>query len=372
MSASGRVQLIGAEASYYTGKVRAYLRWKGIPFDEVLATADVYRQVIIPRTGTRFIPVLIGVDGEAIQDSTDIIDAVERQLPEPSVYPSTPVQRLVALLFEIYGDEWLVLPAMHYRWSFPENQEFLLREFGGTLHPEASDPEQRAHGVKASAPFSGALPLLGVTPQTAPAIEAWTTELFTQLCHHLARHPFLLGTRPSIGDFGLLGPLYAHLYRDPYPGRLMLEKAPRVARWVERMNAPVAGSGDFLPDDEVPETLCPILKRMFREHVPVMRDTARLLAVWVRENPGQQIPRVIGTHEVSIGGVTTERAVFPYTVWMLQRAVDHYAALTGRDRCRVDTYLREVGAPDALTGPLPVRVTRAANRLVVVPGAAPA
>jgi hypothetical protein len=34
--------LYGAEISYYTGKVRAFLQWKGLPFVEVPATGDVY------------------------------------------------------------------------------------------------------------------------------------------------------------------------------------------------------------------------------------------------------------------------------------------------------------------------------------------
>ena len=34
--------LYGAEVSYFTGKVRAYLRWAAIPFEEVLSTADVF------------------------------------------------------------------------------------------------------------------------------------------------------------------------------------------------------------------------------------------------------------------------------------------------------------------------------------------
>ena len=43
--------LYGAEVSYFTGKVRAYLRWADIPFEEVLSTADVYRQIIVPSVG---------------------------------------------------------------------------------------------------------------------------------------------------------------------------------------------------------------------------------------------------------------------------------------------------------------------------------
>jgi len=167
-----RLQLIGAEASYYTGKVRAYLRWKGLPFDEVPATAQVYREVILPRTGVAFIPVVLTAEGEALQDSTAIIDALEARVPEPSVYPRGPIQRLVALLLEIYADEWLVLPAMHYRWSFAENREFLMQEFGGTLHPEASVDGRRTHGERASEMSE---PPRGVGPQRRSACHTIVT-----------------------------------------------------------------------------------------------------------------------------------------------------------------------------------------------------
>jgi hypothetical protein len=79
------------------------------------------------------------------------------------VYPTTPLQRLVALLLEVYGDEWLVIAAMHYRWSFPENREFAHHEFGKVSEPEATPEQQRALGEQLSKPFAGALPPLGVT-----------------------------------------------------------------------------------------------------------------------------------------------------------------------------------------------------------------
>lgn len=43
--------LIGSEHSLYTGKLRAYLIRRGIPFVELTASAELYRQVILPRTG---------------------------------------------------------------------------------------------------------------------------------------------------------------------------------------------------------------------------------------------------------------------------------------------------------------------------------
>ncbi|ELR14562.1 glutathione Stransferase [Acanthamoeba castellanii str. Neff] len=235
--------LLGAEVSLYTGKVRAYLRYKRIPFTEVVASAEVYRTVIIPKTGVSYIPVLLTPDGEtAVQDTTDIIDFLERRFPTNPIYPATPCQRLVSLLFEVYADEWLVIPAMHYRWSFPENLDFIYREFGRTNLPDAS---ASAQGKKVAAKFAGSLPFLGVSDQTKAAIEEWFETFLGQLDAHFAQHAFLLGGRPTLGDFGLMGPLYAHISRDPYPGRLLRAKAPHVVQWLERMqfNHPPALAG---------------------------------------------------------------------------------------------------------------------------------
>ena len=107
--------LYGAEFSLYSGKARSYLRKKGIPFNEVISTLNVYKSFIIPRTGVRYIPVVQTPDDKVIQDTTVIIDELESRFSDYSVYPQTPKQKQVALLLELYGDEWLLIPAMHYR-----------------------------------------------------------------------------------------------------------------------------------------------------------------------------------------------------------------------------------------------------------------
>lgn len=362
-----RHQLIGAPVSLYTAKARAYLRFKRIAFDEVLATQEVYRRVIVPRTGVRYIPVLITDDDLAIQDTTDIIDQLELRYPEPSIYPESPAQRLVALLLEVYGDEWLVLPAMHFRWNIPENRAFALREFGATSAPEASLEEQLAIGEKLSVPFAGALPALGITERSAPAIELSYAQLLADLDRHFAALPFLLGTRPSLADFGLFGPLYAHLYRDPYSGRMLRQEAPQVAAWVERMLAPSDDQGSFLSDDRVPETLLPILRRMFNEQVPVLLKTVESIRVWADSNTdGRPLPRALGTHSYTLEGVEAQRAIFPYQVWMWQRPYDHVRGLRAAERAGVAALLdRLPGASEAFSLPIPRRVRRLDNKLVL-------
>lgn len=360
-----KYELIGAEISYYTGKVRAYFRYKGIPFEEITASAEVYAKTIIPKTGVRFIPVLITPEDEAIQDTTEIIDFLEKRFPESSVYPETPLQRLVALLFEIYGDEWMVIPAMHFRWTYDESARQLIQEFGEVSMPEATPEVQRRIGEQASTFFRKAPASLGVSEETIPAIEEWTFELLDQLNTHFSEHKYLLGTRPSIGDFGLMGPLYAHLYRDPVSGKIMRERAPEVCAWIEHMNNPDPKSGKFLSDDEVPETLRPILQRMFAEHVPVITDTAAQLKQWLAEyHDADEIKRTIGTHRFRIGGVHGTRRIYPYTLWMWQRAVDYYGSLKGQALESVNTWFENVDRDRALSAPLPARVKRVNNRLV--------
>ena len=121
-----------AEISYFSGKVRPALRQKGVVFVEHLPTPAAYREVILPRTGLAFIPIVVTPDDETWQDTSEILDALEARHPEPALYPPTQVQRAIAYLIELYADEFLVLPAMHYRWSFPEGVRKARGDFAAT------------------------------------------------------------------------------------------------------------------------------------------------------------------------------------------------------------------------------------------------
>ncbi len=317
------------------------MRWKGIPFNEVLSDANVYRDIILPRVGFPVIPVVVTPEDETLQDSTDIIDELERRFVEPSIYPTTPLQRLVALLLEVYGDEWLVIPAMHYRWHY--NREWAIQSFGEVNAPNASPEEQKVIGEKRAGPFANAAVLLGAEPQMHRAVETSYEALLSELDTHFANYDYLLGSRPSIGDFGLFGPLYAHQFRDPKSGEIMKRLAPNVVRWVERMNhPPTPKQGDFLDDDKIPDTLLPVLRRMMREQLPVLKDSTTKFKQWLAEHPGEDIPRVIGKHEFELEGERGQRIIRCYSLWMLQRARDTYKKLNQAERLQAQKLLDSV------------------------------
>lgn len=364
--------LYAGDHSLYSGKVRAYLRYKGVNWAERTASREVYKTIILPNVGAPIIPVLETAAGEYIQDSTDIIDFIEARVPQASVYPDTPVQRLVALLLELYGDEWLIIPAMHYRWSVLDQQrEFILSEFGKLSAPDASYEEQIAIGERTSRAFSGMVPALGITEHTIPGIEAAYLAFLDQLDQHLARYDFLLGSRPSIGDYGFMGPLYAHLGRDPVPLALMQSRAPHVHAWVQRMNNPAPLSGAFLADDAIPDTLLPILATLCKDQLPDVLDVIAHNSAWLQANPGGSIPRFLGMHPFTTGSATGERAISSYAQWMFQRPWLHYQSLAGDDRRAADRLLDRVGGRAALNVDIPQWVARRPGQLELVAGQRP-
>jgi hypothetical protein len=109
--------------------------------------------------------------------------------------------------------------------------------------------------------------------------------------------------------------------------------------------------GDFLPNDEIPETLIPILQRMAREQIPVLEETASALDAWYQTHPAaRHVPRIIGRHDFTIENASSRRAITPFSYWMFQRALDVYKAFE-KDREVMDTLLRQIGALKAFRSP---------------------
>jgi glutathione S-transferase len=338
MTANAPYRFYAAEVSYFSGKVRPMFRYKQIPYEELAPSPQVFRDIIKPRTGLSFIPVVITPDDATLQDTSEILDELERRFPDPPVYPPTPVQHIVASLLEVYADEFCVLPAMHYRWSFPESEAKARADFAAA----SGNPDTAAAFADR---MKGAISFLGVCPESIPGIEAHTRELLDTLSAHFAVHAFLLGSRMSLADLALLGPLYAHLSLDAVPGRLLRDTAPRVGAWIERMNHPVPKSGAFVPGDVIPDTLRPLLTLAGRDAVPLLLDNLRAFESWADTRPAgsDEPPRGVGFHTTTLRGARFERYTSPYTLWMVQRPRDTYRALPEAERAQVDRQLAGTG-----------------------------
>jgi len=185
-------------------------------------------------------PVLVDANNNALQDSTPMIEALERENPEPAIYPADPALAFISALLEDYADEWLNKAMFHYRWSYPEDQAHAARRTVEMLFEGADAPEGVEEAVRAR--MVGRLHHVGSSSATAPAIEGSFTQLIALLEKQLATRPYLFGGRPCLADFGLAAQL-KQLLSDPTPGAVMRAQAPRVVMWIERMEHPSVERG---------------------------------------------------------------------------------------------------------------------------------
>jgi glutathione S-transferase len=110
------------EISHYNEKARWALDYKNVPHERRAPTPMLHTVRALAMTGRPTLPVL-KLNGKAIGDSTRIIEALEREYPEPPLYPKDGGDRRRALELEDFFDEELG-PYIR-RWLFQEGLEGL-------------------------------------------------------------------------------------------------------------------------------------------------------------------------------------------------------------------------------------------------------
>jgi len=325
--------------SPYTAKTRAYLQFKGAEFEDIAPTAWQLYGPIRGAVGRMVMPTIRLDDGTWLQDSTVIIDTLEQRLDGASVVPSEPSVALAHRLLELHADEWLPMVMMHSRWNIPANVEFAKSEFARTGIPWLPLPISRLATASIARRMAGYLPLLGVTSRTRAGIEAFGRTLIARLDDHLAEHPFLLGSRPGVGDFALYGPLWAHCFRDPGSTH-WFDAAAHVRSWFERLQQPRAEDGAFL--DHVPTSLDAIFATLFEEQWPYLDALFEAIDRYCEEHPdAKRVPRALGNTPFAVGGAEGNRRLLTFAAWKAQRAIELYEGAS-------DPWLERVGGLRAL------------------------
>ena len=378
------VRLFACELSYFSGKVRGYFRYKermqsGLKYQEILANPHIL-QAIHATTKSRVVPQIQLQDGTFVQDSSEIIDTIEKLFPKHSIIPSpqtNPKQCLASYLMELFADEWLLVAAFSWRWSYsrysdmPNHKDYNALQWGTWLNSQANGLDRIKTGKKLFEMMAPehrggiflSLDALGCTAELQPYWEENTKKFLRLLEKHLETHDYLLGGKPCLGDFGIIGPVYAHLYNDPVPGNMIKTEFPLVAQYVTRVmglssvnrsydetmytvssdgkligSSACSDNGKWLPNDEIPETVIPMLKMFFHDFYPLLTNAMKVLKEFI-QSPGHKIGTRLpeksfgptpgfnnvqqqnGTlsHEFTIEGKKGRRMVIPYTIWMVQR-----------------------------------------------------
>jgi len=251
-------RIFGAEMSPYSVKVRAYFRFKGIPHQWILRRAESQAEYE-KHARMPIIPLVVTPEGTGIQDSTPIIDRIEALYPDPSIHPVDTVASFISALVEEFGDEWGNKWMFHYRWAREVDQIASAGRIARMRAPTASEEQHEALLMQVRKRMVERVWFVGSNQLTAPQIETGFQDMLGLLDNHLESRPYLFGSRPAFGDFGLWGQLY-ELWTDPTAGALIEGGAPRVLDWIQRMLWPRV-EGPFESWTTLQPTLMPILTR---------------------------------------------------------------------------------------------------------------
>lgn len=379
MSLSDTYTLYGSYASYYTAKVRAYLRKKSIPFVERLPSAPSFRETVRPASGTHRIPQLMTPEGTVLQDSVAIVDYLEARYPDLPAFPESPRQRTFVHLMELLGSEGLVQLAWQHRWMFTQNRRFVIQDFGRSFKPQGTDEALEKYGnLIADRMMSYGLP--DSTETVRRALDEQYLQLLQGFEAHLMVHPYLLGGHPSAADYAVMGALHAHLGRDPAGLRLMQDNAPRTFRWVEHMQVPEVQSPEFYArpveypdDDQVPETAMNILSFIAGEYgqslaLGVLAFDQAMSALNAvsghRLDPDHDQPK-LAKQTVIYNGVAHDHAADLHGVWLAQRAQRFLQSQPPSVQRDVLDFFAQPVVETLLNAPFNFPIARVNNRLIL-------
>lgn len=212
--------------SPFSLKVRAILDYKGIPYARA-SVLHVRNLWALRRGGVGKAPAL-DIGGRLVVDSTNIAYELERRVPTPSILPADARQQALCHALEDWADESLYFMGLYYHWYDPEGRRAVPLAFGRSLTGRVMC---RIYLRKILRQLEGQ-----GTSRKSPAHVRSDAERQLQAIEELTRgDAYLLGDRPLLCDFALLGQL-VYFGRSPMGGRL-LTQYPAITAYVDRMKA---------------------------------------------------------------------------------------------------------------------------------------
>ena len=277
-------KILGAPGSPYSRKLRSLFRYRRIPF--TWANRNSKEDVDTPEVPVNLLPVLVipgesGDYSEAKIDSTPIIRFLETEQSERSVIPTNPIMTFIDYLIEDYADEWLTKAMFHFRWAHKRNIDFAGKILPRWTLNQLSDEEIEPLSKNISERQIERLRYVGSNETTGDFIEESYQKFIELLSSHLVGRRFVLGDRPGSCDFGIFGQLTQLAQTDPTCRDLTLKVAPRVFAWcdnVEDLSGLEPEEGDWMKEDEVPDSLILILKEIGRTYAPFLIANANAVA----------------------------------------------------------------------------------------------
>ena len=328
-------RLIGGNASPYSQKLRAIMRYRRIPHIWVLRTLAIREQLSDVRP--MLVPILEYPDGTRRTDSTPLALDLEERHPEGRrIQPDTPALAFLSHLIEDMADEWLTKCMFHYRFAYAEGQAYGPHWVIDDQRPDlASEVEFEAARAAFLARQSGRMPMVGCTPENAPVIEATYHRVLAILESSVRRDGYLFGSRPSLADFGIYGQLKT-LATDPTPMAIMRDEAPHTEHWLRRLDDASGVEGEWRSLDALSPAVTELLQMAGDTYLPFLVANARA------GDAGEQ------SFSLELNGQRYAQDVFRYQIKSLRWLQSHFAGLDAENQAAIRPLLSETRCLQAL------------------------
>ena len=335
LAGSGLYQLKGAMGSPYSMKMRAVLRYRRIPFVWQGGMAGL---IAAQSMKAKVIPVLVTPEGEALNDSTHLIQVLETRHPGGrSVVPMDPATAFLSSLLEDLADEWLAKAMYLYRWAKPLDQDQMSRWLAFDALRGAGEAEVLEQAKIWRDRQVERRDVVGAGDAAQPVIEASAERIMQALDRRVVERGFLFGDRPSAADFALYGQL-SQLATDPTPQALMRDRHPWLYRWVQ-ITEDLSGDAEGRWDEDVDSAcLRALLVECATHHLPLLAANDAAL------RSGRTLFRY------RAGGAELEQRTDRYQAKCLGALLDAFASLDRGTRTRLDPLLAETGCLPLLVG----------------------
>ncbi len=271
----GGYELVGSELSMFTVKLEAQLRFQDIPY-QWHYKKNIDNETVQQRSGTHFVPLLKTPDGWMISDTIAIGPMLHERFYKAPVIPKTSMQRALCFILEDYYNHWMPRHALHSRWCYPDNFEEVGRNFGinmllGKSIEEniTAEEERQLPGMGKSMRDSFGLPackVQGAGEDQCEAMQKDFKEMMQLLHEHLKTNNYLLGDRPCLADFALVGTAKAHFLMDPVPRSWLGEHESMLENYVARVWHLDQADMNWSDDDHIPDTLLAIIEHIVKNY----------------------------------------------------------------------------------------------------------
>lgn len=332
-------KLHGMLMSPFSMKLRAYLRYRRIPFQwcNNLGADEVART----KVKTYMIPVIEYPDGTFENDSTPIIDKFEASISQRRTEPENEADAFLAYFIEDFADEWLLWPFFMHRWRLEvdqkHNSQWILYEGlqGNILNDN----------FKAMTEFWAArqidnVKLICGSPDYDDMLDDSLQDFLDIMERTVTKGLFFFGSRPSRAEIGIYGILSQEI-QDLSASAFMRERYSFTTRWVSIIDdlSGVEGEWESLSTDAdklMSSPVAEILKLSGKYHLPMLVANAAAL------EKGEE------TLSFDIDGTTFTRTAHDRHSFCLPALRKRYAELSGESKAALKSVLAESGCLEYL------------------------